>query len=82
MEGDIEVYIVYLCQFSDCYLNSQYSFLGDYYNIFFFMFKTLFFLGPKARNVRIYHAVTATICVTANHPVGLTLGHSLWKLNP
>ena len=39
------------------------------------MVKNFFLGGPKARNVRIHHAVTATICVTAKHPGGLTIGH-------
>ena len=39
------------------------------------MFKHFFWGGPKAINVRIDHAVAATVCVTAKHPGGLTIGH-------
>ena len=71
------------CQFSVFIFDSQYSYhLGTYYNIFFGYVETIFFVGALNQNVKMYHAVTATICVTANHPGGLTIGHSLWKLNP
>ena len=45
------------------------EFCGAYIIIFFCLC-----WGPKAKNVRIDHAVTVTICVTAKRSGGLTVG--------
>ena len=75
MEGDMGVYL-YVLPVLSYYFNSQYSFLlGTYYNICFGYVLNIFLGGPKAKNVRMYHAVTATVCVTAKRPGGLTIGH-------
>ena len=72
------------CQFSVIYFKyTQFSCIGTYYNIFFGYVEThFFFVGALNRNVKMYHAVAGLFVSTANHPGGLTVGHSLWKLNP
>ena len=55
MEGDIGVYIVYFCQFSVCYLNSQYSFLLGTIIIFFLaMFEPFFCVSQGQRVLFIF----------------------------
>ena len=51
-------------------------------SIFFGYVETFFFVGALNQNVKMYHAVAGLFVSTANHPAGLTVGHSLWKLNP
>ena len=39
------------------------------------MYWTFFWGGPKANNMKVYHAVTAAVCAAAKRPGGLTVGH-------
>ena len=55
--------ILYVLPVLSYYLNSQYSFLlGTYYNIFFGYVLNIFWGGPKAKNVKTYHAVATAVC--------------------
>ena len=81
LKGVVEVCCV-LCQLSVFILNIPNFSEWELIIIFFLVMLNTFFLwGALNQNVKVDHAVAGLFVSTANHPGGLTIGHSLWKLS-